>query len=502
MEFSCKPNARQILCFLVFWGQIQNYMMRTNLSIVIVAMVEENNQINATNLNCSLNCSQNGSNMVSLNTSIDKKKGDIDKTYDWSPSLQGIILASFGYGYITTQIIGGRLAEYFGIKRIYGGCLFLTALVTFALPLAAKTHVYMFIALRALQGIFEGVTFPSLHAMTARWIPPLERNSFVARCYFGGTFGTVFTYPLCGLLTDTYGWESSFYVIGAITVVWFILWCIFVFDTPNKHPRISVEEKDYIAESLGDSIDSQRTFSVPWRSIFTSVPFIALLASECGNSWGLSTLLKYTPRYMKDVQGIDMKTNGLLSGLPFAFRYFGAVILSAIADIILTKRLMSTTNVRRLFNSIAMIGPSVALIMIAFVPPGLQSSTTYIVVLLCVGQFFNGAVSASLLSSHLDLAPNYAATLLGICNSLSSFISFIVPMIVGLLLENDTLEMLEKWKIIFMLPAVLYILTNFTYVFFISGDIQTWNSNFTNWRASMTAIESTTPKLSNKTHSK
>ena len=51
--------------------------------------------------------------MVSLNTSIEKRKGDIDKTYDWSPSLQGIILASFGYGYITTQIIGGRLAEYF-----------------------------------------------------------------------------------------------------------------------------------------------------------------------------------------------------------------------------------------------------------------------------------------------------------------------------------------------------------------------------------------------------
>ena len=34
------PSARIILCLMVFWGQIQNYMMRVNLSILIVAMVK------------------------------------------------------------------------------------------------------------------------------------------------------------------------------------------------------------------------------------------------------------------------------------------------------------------------------------------------------------------------------------------------------------------------------------------------------------------------------
>ena len=36
---------------------------------------------------------------------------------------------------------------------------------------------------RVLQGVCEGVTFPSLHALTARWVPPEERASFVARSY-------------------------------------------------------------------------------------------------------------------------------------------------------------------------------------------------------------------------------------------------------------------------------------------------------------------------------
>ena len=34
------PSALSTLCFMIFWGQIQNYMMRVNLAILIVAMVD------------------------------------------------------------------------------------------------------------------------------------------------------------------------------------------------------------------------------------------------------------------------------------------------------------------------------------------------------------------------------------------------------------------------------------------------------------------------------
>ena len=39
------PSATAVLTFMVFWGQIQNYMMRINLSLVIVAMVEEEKEV-------------------------------------------------------------------------------------------------------------------------------------------------------------------------------------------------------------------------------------------------------------------------------------------------------------------------------------------------------------------------------------------------------------------------------------------------------------------------
>ena len=62
----------------------------------------------------------------------------ISQTFPWDEYTQGLVLSSFGYGYWITQIAGGRLAEKFGIKRIYGTALLLTAILTLLSPTAAK----------------------------------------------------------------------------------------------------------------------------------------------------------------------------------------------------------------------------------------------------------------------------------------------------------------------------------------------------------------------------
>lgn len=55
-------------------------------------------------------------------------------------SPQGYILGAFFYGYICTQIVGGRLAERFGGKWIYGLGVLVTTVFTLLTPWAAKTR--------------------------------------------------------------------------------------------------------------------------------------------------------------------------------------------------------------------------------------------------------------------------------------------------------------------------------------------------------------------------
>lgn len=68
---------------------------------------------------------------------------------------------------------------------MFGLGVLITALFTLLSPIAARTNFPLFIIVRILEGMGEGVTFPAMHAMLARWIPPLERSKFAAYVYAG-----------------------------------------------------------------------------------------------------------------------------------------------------------------------------------------------------------------------------------------------------------------------------------------------------------------------------
>ena len=56
--------------------------------------------------------------------------------------------------------------------------------------------------------------------------------------------------PLCGMVLKAWGWEFVFYVSGMLGLTWCVAWWLLVFDTPDNHPRISLEEKQYLKENL------------------------------------------------------------------------------------------------------------------------------------------------------------------------------------------------------------------------------------------------------------
>jgi len=46
---------------------------------------------------------------------------------------------------------------------------------------------------------------------------------------------------------------KSILTSGAQGVLWFIVWTMFIYETPAKHPRISLDEKDYIETALASA---------------------------------------------------------------------------------------------------------------------------------------------------------------------------------------------------------------------------------------------------------
>lgn len=77
------------------------------------------------------------------------------------------------------------------------------------------------------------------------------QNNSLHFLVLASSLGAAFTLPICGYLIAWFGWESVFYVTGVTGFIWSVTWFAVVFDTPAKHPRISIEERQYIEEAVG-----------------------------------------------------------------------------------------------------------------------------------------------------------------------------------------------------------------------------------------------------------
>ena len=67
----------------------------------------------------------------------------------------GILLSSFYYGYLFTQIPGGWLAYKYGGKRVFGLSLLITSVLTLITPVVTRKSIYLLIAVRILRGLAE-----------------------------------------------------------------------------------------------------------------------------------------------------------------------------------------------------------------------------------------------------------------------------------------------------------------------------------------------------------
>lgn len=165
--------------------------------------------------------------------------------FDWSPDVRGQLIASYSYGNVPGNFIGGLIALRWGPRKAVLWTSVLAAVISLVSPILAQLHWGMLLFSRIIIGVTGGVTFPACHTLVAKWAPPNERARFVWSL-LGGTFGTIFTYPMVAAIADTMNWESAWYIPSLLMFVWIVVWALIAYDSPAEHPGITAEEKDYI----------------------------------------------------------------------------------------------------------------------------------------------------------------------------------------------------------------------------------------------------------------
>ena len=223
-----------------------------------------------------------------------------DGPFLWSEKQKGAILSAYFFGYFVTQLPGGRLAELYSGKYVFLAAVLINAIGTILSPVLAFLDYRALMVARVIEGLGGGVTFPAMNVLIAAWSPPDERSTIASVALSGVSIGTVVSMMSSGIINTLYGWEFIFYIHGGLSLFWCVLWIIFVSDSPASHRSAliallsrhlfclaiysfaSEAEKEFIAGSQGYKVGEK--LAVPWRKIFTSVPFLALAVSHfCTN---------------------------------------------------------------------------------------------------------------------------------------------------------------------------------------------------------------------------
>ena len=389
----------------------------------------------------------------------------MQQQFGWSEAQVGIVFSSFYFGYMFTMILGGYLADKYGGKYVLGFGVLAWSLFTFLTPIFAYQGFFAIFLIRVLLGLGEGVAFPSIHSLYARWIPFTERTRVIAITNSGISVGTVFGFALTTIIITMYSWELVFYLFGLLGIIWSFFWFKGFSSMPSENKKISDYE---LSKILNEAPSSENAKKVPFKNLISNLPFLAITVATFCNNWVLFTFVSYMPKYVNsDISigglGISLESDTflILIILPAVIGVISLLVGGFIVDILI-KQGLKVIVARKLFNSIGFFGAGVLIYLIPY-----QTSVEITLILLCLINFCIGMAAGGFGVNHADIGPNYTGNLFGIAGSIGMIAAVFSPLAAGFILENT-----NSWFLIFNISTIVLFFGGLFYLFFSSANKQ------------------------------
>jgi ACS family hexuronate transporter-like MFS transporter len=290
-------------------------------------------------------------------------KGPLSAQLGWNDSDYGYIAAAFSFAYAFGYLIGGRAIDRIGVKRglsIFVLCWSIAALahglcgligvqeqfrmqypwfswtehgivwMTLAMPMTAAGFILSRIGL----GLAEGGNFPGAIKTVTEWFPVKERA--LANGWFntGSTVGAI----LCPIgvpwIFNHFGWQTTFYLTGALGFVWLAGWWRF-YESPEKQKRLSPGELAYIKS--GQPVELEKKVKTPLVGLlgYRAVWAYMLASILAAPAWGFYQF--FVPDFLSKTFHLNLQTIGWWTAAFFAIAAVGGVAGGWLAEIFLDR---------------------------------------------------------------------------------------------------------------------------------------------------------------------
>lgn len=348
---------------------------------------------------------------------------DIRRDLGLSQLQMGMIFSAFQWAYGIFEIPSGWMGDRFGPRRMLTRIVLWWSLFT-ALTGRATGFTSLWI-IRFLFGMGEAGAYPNSSAAIARWFPFAERARAQGMVWMasrlGGAVAPLLVVPLIARL----GWRSTFYVFGAMGVVWAAGWYLWYRDYPDDKRGVSPAELRIIREGAPPPA---RHLKTPWGRIVGSGNLWAVTLMYFTYGYGVQFYFFWMPIYLVEERGIQ--NFAPYAALPFLL---GAMtnFLGGWASDALVRRFGLRWG-RRTVGLLG-LGSSVFLVLLSFA----SRSPIYAVVALSMAFAATDFMLPTCWAVCLDIGKRYSGTVTGFMNTAAQIGGAIAAIVIGYFAGRD-----------------------------------------------------------------
>ncbi|MBL9215431.1 MAG: MFS transporter [Opitutaceae bacterium] len=243
----------------------------------------------------------------------------------------GWVLSAFVISYGLFEVPAGAMGDRQGPRKV------LTRIVTWWSVFTALTGMVhgfkQLVVVRFLFGAGEAGAFPNSSVVIARWFPVLERARAQSIVWMGSRVGAAISPLLVIPIQQAYGWRVSFFIFGAVGIVWAAAWYAWFRDDPATKPGVSASE---IAE-IGASGTAHASTPTPWRQLLSQGNlWWMMLAYHC-QAWCAFFYITWLHIFLANGRGFTPQELIALSWLPFVFGALANLVGGIISDLLVRR---------------------------------------------------------------------------------------------------------------------------------------------------------------------
>ncbi|MGF6733768.1 ACS family glucarate transporter-like MFS transporter [Paraburkholderia youngii] len=342
------------------------------------------------------------------------------KEFSLTHTQVGLVFSAFAYPYLLFQVIGGWVSDRFGARRTLLFCGAIWGLATVFTGLAGG--LASLLAARLVLGFGEGATFPAATSAMSRWVAKEKRGFAQGITHAASRVGNAVAPALIVLVMTTWGWRESFYICGALSLVWVALWAITFTEHPKDHPRITPEELAVLPAV------KPKVTGLPWGKLFRRMTPVTIVYFCYG--WTLWLFLSWIPLYFLHNHHLQLQKSAIFASVVFFAGVIGDTLGGLVTDAIF-KRTGSLKRARSWMVSVCMLFCLLSLIPLMF-----THDLTLSIACLASGFFFAEMTIGPMWAIPMDIAPEFSGTASGMMNTGSALAAIISPVMGGFLIDH------------------------------------------------------------------